>query len=105
MESVRGEPGGDLERDFGQGHGVTGRGNGFALTESFRRGRNSSLWGWEALAQSSCGCPCVPGSAQGLLGGGLGHSEIVENGPAMAGGLELDYVFVVLSNPNHSLIL
>lgn len=57
---------------------------------------------WHRLPRAAV---TVPGRAQGQAGWGLEHSGIVEGGPAMAGGLELDDVFKVPSNPNHSLIL
>ncbi|RMC00095.1 hypothetical protein DUI87_23505 [Hirundo rustica rustica] len=85
----KGAPG-ELERDFGQGPGVTGHRE---MALSWKRadfgwnlGRNSPCEDWQALAQgaqSSCGCPWIPGSVQGQVGHwGLEQPETVEGVPA-----------------------
>ena len=65
---------GELHRDWGQGREGQGPGNGSQCHRAGLAGilgRNCSLAGWAGLAQgaqSSCGCPWIPGSGQGQAG-------------------------------------
>ena len=88
----------DLERDLGQGPGVTGQGEWLSTA----RGQGwMGYWegivpwqGGQALAQgdqSSCGCPWIPGSIQVQPGQGLEQPGTVEGVPALSP-----------SSPNHS---
>ena len=62
--------------------------------------------GGEAMAQgaqSSCGCPWIPGSVQGQAGQGLEQPGIVEGVPAHDWGWNWMF-FNIPSHPNHSVI-